>query len=146
MKSFQRGWLAAAVLTVGLSFGTARIVAAPSPQEHSHDDDYSRNPRYQEGMQDGKDTQRTTGIITRSGTSRKTTTRKHTNTATSRVTMMTATIATITKITTSTIADRESQLIPPVLLPGGAAVRQPQSAVLVRNWSASAANSSTASI
>jgi hypothetical protein len=55
MKPFQRGWLVAAVLTFGLSFGTARIVAAPLPQEHSHDDDYSRNPRYQEGMRDGKD-------------------------------------------------------------------------------------------
>jgi hypothetical protein len=105
MKSFQRGWLTGAVLTVGLSFGTARIAAAPLPQEHSHDD-YSRNPRYQEGMRDGKNDLSHHRDHYKKRHFKRDDDQKRMNSATSRVTMKTATIGTITMTASSTIANR----------------------------------------
>jgi hypothetical protein len=43
-------------LGIGITGGTARIAASPSPQER-HDQDYSKNKNYQVGMRDGRDDQ-----------------------------------------------------------------------------------------
>jgi hypothetical protein len=42
---------------VAIGGGTAQVVAAPFFQDHdqSHDQDYSKNKRYQQGMREGKD-------------------------------------------------------------------------------------------
>jgi hypothetical protein len=49
-------WVAAIALGIGVAGGATRAIAAPVPQEH-HDEDYSKNKYYQEGMQDGRNDQ-----------------------------------------------------------------------------------------
>jgi hypothetical protein len=47
-------WIAAMSLGIGITGGTVRVAASPSPQEQ-HDQDYSKNKNYQQGMRDGHD-------------------------------------------------------------------------------------------
>jgi hypothetical protein len=47
-------WVVAITLAIGITGGTARIAASPSPQDQ-HDQDYSKNKNYQVGMRDGRD-------------------------------------------------------------------------------------------
>ena len=57
LKAGRCVWLVAAMLTVGITGGAARA-ASPSPQERdqqAHDQDYSRNKNYQQGLRDGQD-------------------------------------------------------------------------------------------
>ena len=39
---------------IGITGGAARLSASPSAQDH-HDQDYSKNKNYQQGMRDGRD-------------------------------------------------------------------------------------------
>src|SRR5258708_9863638 len=41
-------------LAMGITGGTVRVAASPLPQEQ-HDQDYSKNKNYQQGMRDGHD-------------------------------------------------------------------------------------------
>jgi hypothetical protein len=47
-------WVVAMTLCMGITGGTMRVLASPSPQDQ-HDQDYSRNKNYQLGMRDGRD-------------------------------------------------------------------------------------------
>src|ERR1700722_18622831 len=47
-------WIVAMTLGIGITGGTVRVAASPSPQEQ-HDQDYSKNKNYQVGMRDGRD-------------------------------------------------------------------------------------------
>jgi hypothetical protein len=47
-------WILAITVAFGITGGTARVMASPSPQEQ-HDQDYSKNKNYQLGMRDGRD-------------------------------------------------------------------------------------------
>jgi hypothetical protein len=47
-------WIVAMTLGVGITGGTVRVAASPSPQDQ-HDQDYSKNKNYQQGMRDGRD-------------------------------------------------------------------------------------------
>jgi hypothetical protein len=49
-------WIAVMTLGVGISGGAVLVKASPSPQEQ-HEQDYSKNKRYQQGMREGKDDQ-----------------------------------------------------------------------------------------
>jgi hypothetical protein len=49
-------WIAAMTLGIGITGGAARVAASPLPQEQ-HDQDYSKNKTYQQGLRDGKDDQ-----------------------------------------------------------------------------------------
>jgi hypothetical protein len=49
------GWILAIVLGIGISGYAARVPAAPTSQEQGHDQDYSKNKNYQQGVRDGKD-------------------------------------------------------------------------------------------
>jgi ribosome modulation factor len=42
--------------SIGFAGGTARLSASATPQEH-HDEDYSKNKTYQQGMRDARDDQ-----------------------------------------------------------------------------------------
>jgi hypothetical protein len=53
----QSIWILAAPLGAVLTGGAARITAFPLPQDQSHDEDYSKNERYEHGMREGKDDQ-----------------------------------------------------------------------------------------
>jgi hypothetical protein len=55
--NIKRGvWIAVMTLSVGISGGPVLVKASPSPQEQ-HEQDYSKNKRYQQGMREGKDDQ-----------------------------------------------------------------------------------------
>ena len=47
-------WIAAIALCVGIPGASVRVAASPAPQEQ-HDQDYSKNKNYQQGMRDGRD-------------------------------------------------------------------------------------------
>jgi hypothetical protein len=49
-------WIAVMTLGVGISGGAVLVKASPAPQEQ-HEQDYSKNRRYQQGMREGKDDQ-----------------------------------------------------------------------------------------
>ena len=46
-------WIVAMTLGIGITGGTIRVAASPSPQEQ-HDQDYSKNKKYQQGMREGQ--------------------------------------------------------------------------------------------
>lgn len=46
-----------AVAVSGIAGATVRAVASPAKSEQRHDEDYSRNKRYQQGLREGKDDQ-----------------------------------------------------------------------------------------
>src|ERR1019366_4731963 len=48
-------WIVAMTLGIGITGGTARVAASPSPQGQAQTQDYSKNKNYQVGMRDGKD-------------------------------------------------------------------------------------------
>jgi hypothetical protein len=54
MNLKQCVWIGAMTLAIGITGGTARIVASPSLQEQ-HDQDYSKNMNYEVGRRDGRD-------------------------------------------------------------------------------------------
>jgi hypothetical protein len=54
MNLKQCVWIVAMILAIGITGGTARITASPSPQDQ-HDQDYSKNKNYQVGVRDGRD-------------------------------------------------------------------------------------------
>jgi hypothetical protein len=53
MNLKQCVWIVAMTLAIGITGGTARVAASPSPQAQTQD--YSKNKNYQVGMRDGKD-------------------------------------------------------------------------------------------
>jgi hypothetical protein len=53
MNLKQCAWIVAMTLGIGITGGTVRVAASPSPQEQ-HDQDYSKNKNYQQGMRDGR--------------------------------------------------------------------------------------------
>jgi hypothetical protein len=55
MKLSQFVWVLAVVLGSGITGGAVRAAASPLPQDRSHDDDYSHNSKFQQGMREGKD-------------------------------------------------------------------------------------------
>ena len=46
-------WIVTMTLAMGITGGTVRVTASPSPQEQ-HDKDYSKNKNYQPGIRDGR--------------------------------------------------------------------------------------------
>lgn len=52
MNLKQCVWIAVMTLSIGITGGTARM-AASTPQEQ-HEQDYSKNKNYQQGMRDGR--------------------------------------------------------------------------------------------
>jgi hypothetical protein len=50
----QSVWIVAMTLGMGITGGTIRVAASPSPQDQ-HDQDYSKNKNFQQGMRDGRD-------------------------------------------------------------------------------------------
>ena len=52
----QSVWVLAVLLGAVLTGGAVRITASPLPQEQ-HEQDYSKNKNYQQGMRDGRDDQ-----------------------------------------------------------------------------------------
>jgi hypothetical protein len=53
----QSAWIVAVLLGAVLTAGTARITASPLPQDQSHDQDYSKNKWYEQGVREGKEDQ-----------------------------------------------------------------------------------------
>jgi hypothetical protein len=53
-KLKRRVWIGTMILAMGVTGGTLRLVASPSPQDQ-HDQDYSKNKNYKLGMHDGQD-------------------------------------------------------------------------------------------
>jgi hypothetical protein len=53
MKLNRYVWIAAMTLGIGFTGGAVRLAASPSPQEQ-HEQDYSKNKRYEQGMREGK--------------------------------------------------------------------------------------------
>ena len=53
----QSAWVLAVLLGAVIALGTVRVAASPLPQEQSHDQDYSKNKRYEQGMREGKEDQ-----------------------------------------------------------------------------------------
>lgn len=47
-------WIVAMALSICLTGGTTWVAASPSPQAQ-HDQDYSKNKNYQQGLRDGRD-------------------------------------------------------------------------------------------
>ena len=47
-------WILTMTLAMGISGGTVWVLASPSPQD-PHDQDYSKNKNYKQGMRDGQD-------------------------------------------------------------------------------------------
>jgi hypothetical protein len=45
-------WIGVMALGISITGGTARLAAAPSQEQHEQD--YSKNKNYQQGMRDGK--------------------------------------------------------------------------------------------
>jgi hypothetical protein len=56
MNLKQIVWIAAMTLGIGITGGTVRAATSPLPQEQ-HEQDYSKNKNYQQGMREGKDDQ-----------------------------------------------------------------------------------------
>jgi hypothetical protein len=54
MNVKQCVWIGVLALGIGISGGTVRVAASPSPQEQ-HAPDYSKNKNYKVGTRDGKD-------------------------------------------------------------------------------------------
>jgi hypothetical protein len=52
----QPVWVLAMLMGAVFSGGAGRVTASPLPQEQ-HDQDYSKNKNYQQGMRDGRDDQ-----------------------------------------------------------------------------------------
>lgn len=51
-------WVLAVALGTAATGGAIRVAAHPSSQEqHEHEQDYSKNKNYQQGLRDGKDDQ-----------------------------------------------------------------------------------------
>ena len=50
-------WVLALVVTAGITGGTVRAVAPPALNGAGQDQDYSKNPRYQQGLREGKNDQ-----------------------------------------------------------------------------------------
>jgi hypothetical protein len=48
-------WVLAVALGTGITGGTVRVAASPLAQEQAHDQDYSKNKTYQQGMREGRD-------------------------------------------------------------------------------------------
>jgi len=55
MNSRQCVWVLALVLGAGITGGSVRVAASPSPQDQAHDQDYSKDKTYKQGLSDGKD-------------------------------------------------------------------------------------------
>jgi hypothetical protein len=55
MKISQFVWVLAVVLGSGITGGAPRAAAFPLPQDRPHDQDYSNNRKYQQGLREGKD-------------------------------------------------------------------------------------------
>jgi hypothetical protein len=51
-------WVLALVLGVGITGGTVRAAASPASQEQVHEQDYSKNKTYQQGLREGQDDQK----------------------------------------------------------------------------------------
>jgi hypothetical protein len=56
MKMKRCVWIVAMTLGVGTSGGALVLKASPVPQEQ-HEQDYSKNKKYEQGMREGKDDQ-----------------------------------------------------------------------------------------
>jgi hypothetical protein len=56
MNLRQSVWVLAVLLGAVLTGGRVRVMASPLPQEQ-HEQDYSKNKNYQQGMRDGRDDQ-----------------------------------------------------------------------------------------
>jgi hypothetical protein len=52
----QSVWILALMLGAVIALGPIRLAASPLPQEQ-HEQDYSKNKNYEQGMRDGKDDQ-----------------------------------------------------------------------------------------
>ena len=48
-------WVLAVVLGTGITGGTVRAAAPPLAQEQGHDQAYSKNKTYQQGLREGQD-------------------------------------------------------------------------------------------
>lgn len=55
MNLTQCIWVLAVVLGIGITGGTVQAAASPAPQDQAHDQDYSKNPKYQQGLSEGRD-------------------------------------------------------------------------------------------
>lgn len=55
MNLRQCVWVLAVALGIGITGGTLRAAASPSSQDQAHDQDYSKNKKYQQGLREGKD-------------------------------------------------------------------------------------------
>jgi hypothetical protein len=53
MNLKQCVWIGVMALTIGITGGMARVAASPSQDQHEQD--YSKNKNYQQGMRDGRD-------------------------------------------------------------------------------------------
>jgi hypothetical protein len=53
MNLKQCVWIGVMALGFGIAGGTARVAASPAQEQHEQD--YSKNKNYQQGMRDGKD-------------------------------------------------------------------------------------------
>jgi hypothetical protein len=58
MNLRQCVWVLAVALSTGITSGTVLAVASPPPQEQAHDQDYSKNKTYQQGLREGQDDQK----------------------------------------------------------------------------------------
>jgi len=47
-------WILAAVLSMVIAGGAVQAAAPPSPQEQTHNQDYSKNKKYKQGMREGQ--------------------------------------------------------------------------------------------
>ncbi len=52
MNLKQCVWIGVMALGIGITGGTARVAASPAQEQHEQD--YSKNKNYQQGMRDGK--------------------------------------------------------------------------------------------
>ncbi len=50
-------WVLAVAVVTGITGGTVRAVASLAMQDQGHDQDYSKNKKYQQGVREGKDDQ-----------------------------------------------------------------------------------------
>lgn len=48
-------WVLATALGIGITGGAVLVAASPSPQEQAHEQDYSKNKVYQQGLREGRD-------------------------------------------------------------------------------------------
>ena len=53
MNFKQCVWIGVMTLSIGITGGMARVAASPAQEQHEQD--YSKNKNYQQGMRDGRD-------------------------------------------------------------------------------------------